>query len=58
LQTYNGYVDQTQEITSLEYFTVVRSVNTVTLSNTSSSLGVNFGPHRTREAYTEDNLDS
>ena len=26
LQTYNGYVDQTQEITSLEYFTVVRLV--------------------------------
>ena len=27
LQTYNGYVDQTQEITSLEYFTVVRLVS-------------------------------
>ena len=24
LRTYTGYVDQTQEITSLEYFTVVR----------------------------------
>ena len=44
LQTYNGYVEQTQEITSLEYFTVVRLV---------AYLGGFINPHPPYSPYSK-----